>query len=283
MNSERGKKSTRRKRVRSEAPEQQATKIHENSESKASSAQEPDSGYTARQMLTHQEEKKSIAKYVVKEFIKDDMCIFLDAGSTVRQVGLTLFDEAKRSGLMIMTNNMLVFNEFTGRSFPMFQRGNVLALTGGGYNKNHEALFGAAVEALKSFNPLAVIIGTSGFLVDEEEYPTEKGHQGAFYHDIVGSEVLTKRAIAGKPTGNRVVVCDYSKIGIPDASCFATIEELAQNTGHCTIVTSTVPDNLPPGLKQLHEDRYDRTAEALRKLSLQNVNLIRVNYEGEQV
>ena len=238
-------------------------------------------GYTTIQMGHRIQEKEGIAKYVANSIIEDGMSIFLDAGSTVYQVGFELFKRKSQSGLTIMTNNMLVFRAFTDRDGDMYDRGNVLALTGGVYNKNHEALFGeTAVQALKFYNPVVVIIGTSGFMAKEQHL--DQSNQGAFHHDLV-SEIVTKKAIAAKSTWHRVIVCDYSKIGVQDTSCFVTLEELTENTDHCTIVTSIVPNDLPPNEKKRYEDRFNETYSALQKLSGCNVEMVRVDYDGKPV
>jgi len=242
------------------------------------------SGYFAYQSSRQVKEKRAIAKYVVKKIIEDGMSIFLDAGSTVHQVGLTLFNDTTISGLMIMTNNMLVFNEFTTRSKEMSDLGNVLALAGGVYNQNHEALFGQTAEqALKSFNPQVVVIGASGFMV-KEMIPDQLDHQGAFHHDLV-SEIVTKKAIVAMRTLHRVIVCDYRKIGVWDASCFATIQELNDKTEQCTIVTSIVPPELDDSQKKRYEERYRETRNALKKLAQSthgSIKLLRVDYNGEE-
>jgi len=237
-------------------------------------------GFTAHQVGKRIDAKKSIARYVVKNIIKDGMSIFLDAGSSVREVGLHLFDKSNLSGLTIMTNNMLIFNEFTTRSKEMTELGNVLALTGGVYNQNHEALFGQTAEqVLKTFNPVVVIIGASGFMVEEINDP-QYPQQGAFHHDLV-SEVVTKKAIATTRTKCRVIVCDFSKIGSWDASCFSTIQELAEKTELCKIVTSIIPDSLEKSKRNYYENKYSETKEQLKKSSVSDkVELIRVDING---
>jgi len=236
-------------------------------------------GYTVHQMSERLAEKEGIAKYVVNNVIRAGMSIFLDAGSTVHHVGHCLFEDKSQTGLTIMTNNMLVFHEFTKLSGVMSDRGNVLALTGGVYNQNHEALFGQAAEqVLKSFNPKVVVVGASGFMVTESPSDPDDP-QGAFHHDLV-SEVVTKKAIVTKRTIHRVIVCDYSKIKVWDASCFATIETLALNTEQCTIVTSQVPSDLTEEDKGRFQARYNETCEALKKLSRGKVNMVRVDLGG---
>jgi DeoR/GlpR family transcriptional regulator of sugar metabolism len=237
-------------------------------------------GYTPYQSGMRLDVKKAIANYIVKKIIEDGMSIFLDAGSTIHQVGIRLFDDScKKSGLTIMTNNMLVFKEFTEKSVKMSERGNVLSLTGGVYNQNHEALFGQAAEqVLKSFYPRVVLIGTSGFMVGD----SNSEHHGAFHHDLV-SEVQTKKAIALMRTLHRVIVCDYSKIGVWDASCFATIHELAENTDKCTIITSKVPSNIEQIEREYYEKKYKTTIDALEKSKIQNVKMIRVDEKGNVV
>lgn len=240
-------------------------------------------GYTDSKISQQRKSKEAIAKYVVKYIIEDCMSIFLDAGSTIHQIGLRLFDDCScRSGLTIMTNNMLVFEEFRERSVEMYEKGNFLSLSGGSYIQNHQALFGlAAEEALKAFNPHVVIIGVSGFVINDEDVP-----QGVFHHDIV-SEVMTKRVIVQKPTSHRVIVCDYSKIGRPDASRIATIQDLAaQNAKRCTIVTSIVIEDPCSPLSEEDREEYNRlyteTRIALQRLNLDNVEMIRVDETGEK-
>jgi hypothetical protein len=134
-----------------------------------------------------------------------------------------------------------------------------------------------------------VLIGASGFVVGEVFVGHPTHPRGAFHHDLV-SEVVTKKAIVAMPTSHRVIVCDYSKIGVWDASCFATIEELAQNTERCTIVTSVVPDisgSVDREQKKLYESRYRQAYEALKKWSLDRraqgkVEIVRVDYDGKK-
>jgi DeoR/GlpR family transcriptional regulator of sugar metabolism len=238
-------------------------------------------GYTSHQSNERKDAKKSIAKFVVKNIIKDGMSIFLDAGSTVHHVGLCLFD-SKLSGLTIMTNNMLIFDTFTKRSKEMSDLGNVLALTGGVYNQNHEALFGQTAElVLTNFNPVVVIIGASGFMVEKSE-KTKGNQQGAFHHDLV-SEVVTKKAIVTTRTVDRVIVCDFSKIGVWDASCFSTIQNLSKNARKCTIVTSCVPQFEDKDKHKYYEDLYRETADELKRSNNKDVIMVRVDNDGNPV
>ena len=265
-------------------------------------------GYTASQQGRRLKEKMGIARYILKYIIQDDMSIFLDAGSTVEQVGHVLFNEQDklnhyRQGLTILTNNMLVFEEFTKPelSFQMSDRGNVLALTGGAYNRNHKALFGPTVEeVLKAVCPVVVVIGTSGLIVEAEQKDTQPKTEsqllsGIFNHDLV-SEGATKKAIAKKRTYHRVIVCDYSKIGIWDSSLFASITDLANHTEKCTIVTSVVPNPLYPydmdqeyqnagaGTAQIsqYEKRYSAVKSALGLIGSSRIEIVQVDYEGNE-
>ncbi len=250
-------------------------------------------GYTGYQRDQRKPAKEGIAKYVVKNIIKPATSIFLDAGSTVHQVGHQLF-QSDIVGLTIMTNNMLVFNEFTREGLE-FERGNILSLTGGVYNQSHEALFGEAVETvLKEFHPRVVVIGASGFVaVDDPSF--DKNSQGAFNHDIV-AEGSTKKAIARRSTFHRVIVCDHSKIGFPDSSCFATIEQLSENTKECSIITSILdyPELKDPELSKdkrkdlteeikAYQELFKVTKAAVDKLSKHKVKMIMVDHEGKPV
>ena len=189
-----------------------------------------------------------------------------------------------------MTNNMLIFDTFTKRSKEMSELGNVLALTGGVYNQNHEALFGQTAErVLTNFNRGVVIIGASGFMVEKSE-KTKGNQQGAFHHDLV-SEVVTKKAIVTTRTVDRVIVCDFSKIGIWDASCFSTIQNLSKNARKCTIVTSSVPQfendenkhKYDENKHKYYEDLYRETDDELKRTKIKDVIMVRVDNNGNPV
>ncbi len=243
-------------------------------------------GYTEEQRQKQTKEKEGIAKYVVDNLIETGTAIFLDAGSTVQYIAREIFSPSstqskpKRS-LTILTNNMGIFNELN--SLPENDRivprlNHALILTGGLYDRDHDALFGSqAKSGLNAFYPHAVIIGTSGFTFQH----------GLFYHGHTPEEVI-KKAIIEKPTIRRIIVCDYTKIGKWDSFLCADIDALPKEVEECWVVTSTIPDDDPK--KDHYEKRFQNECQRLRALKddrekphfLENVRFVRVDINGNE-
>jgi hypothetical protein len=79
-------------------------------------------------------------------------------------------------------------------------------------------------------------------------------------------------------------VVDYSKIDEPDAACFVEWDDVASGATECSIVTSTVPEDVPIEERHRYESRYaalNEAVERLREKPGQTVSLRRVNSDGE--
>jgi DeoR/GlpR family transcriptional regulator of sugar metabolism len=242
-------------------------------------------GYTQKQRLKRIEEKKGIAKYVVNNLIESGTALFLDAGSTVQYIAREIFTPSSdklspKSSLTILTNNMGIFNDLNPpkEDDDIVPRLNhALILTGGLYDRDHDALFGSqAKSGLELFYPHAVVIGTSGFTFQH----------GLFYHGHTPEEVI-KKAIFAKPTVRRIIVCDYTKIGKWDSFLCAQIDALPKEVEECWVVTSTIPkDDLQ---KDKYEERFQRECARLQEHKKKDsefkekVKFVRVDTDGNQV
>lgn len=239
--------------------------------------------YTGRQRLERMGAKEGIARYVVSELIESGTAIFLDAGSTVQAVAREIFSSRQKRSLTIMTNNMGIFGDFNtqlGEGGPDPQLALTLILTGGLYDRDHDALLGTqAASALEDFYPHVVVIGTSGLKFGEDS--------GVFYHGHTPEEVV-KKAILKKPAIRRIIVCDYSKVGRWDSFQCGKVEELSYNVEECFIVTGTVPDKPPDGRsKRYYEDLFMNERAQMNRVMKSNkefaktVRFIRVDTEGK--
>jgi len=241
-------------------------------------------GYTEEQRQKRVEQKEGIAKYVVDNLIESGTALFLDAGSTVQYIARRIFSPSteitQKRSLTILTNNMAIFNdlnppkEHDGGIVPLLTHS--LILTGGLYDRDHEALFGSqAKSGLETFYPHAVIIGTSGFTFQD----------GVFYHGHTPEEVI-KTAIIKKPTVRRIIVCDYTKIGKWDSFLCAHIKDLTENVDECWVVTSTIPENAEK--KSQYEKRFTDQKDLLQAQKkdspkFNKVTFVRVDPDGREV
>ena len=98
-----------------------------------------------------------------------------------------------------------------------------------------------------------------------------------------GKTADTKKAIVTTRTVDRVIVCDYSKIGLWDASCFSTIQNLSKNARKCTIVTSTVTQSEDEDKRKEYEDLYRETEDELKRSKIKDVIMVRVDNNGNPV
>jgi DeoR/GlpR family transcriptional regulator of sugar metabolism len=190
--------------------------------------------------------KGAIGRYVASELIGQGRAVLLDAGSTVEAVAQSIFERERRDGclnLTIMTNNMGIWRHFnvdghaspsgTDREREVLPSAHSLdlLLTGGKYDRQHDALFGSlACRGIEAFNPHVVVIGTSGFTFDD------KG--GLYYHGHTEEEVV-KAAMWKKGTEHRIIVCDHTKMGRKDSFLGGKIEDLVAGAKRCTIVTTS--------------------------------------------
>jgi DeoR/GlpR family transcriptional regulator of sugar metabolism len=225
--------------------------------------------YTEYQWGTREAAKRVIAKFVVgpargRGLIPPRSAVLLDAGSTVGWVAREIFlrERDECLGLTLMTNNMSIFNDFNqedgpGNFAPPRDNSLALLLTGGRYDKQHDALFGAqARRGIDPFNPHVVVIATSGFTLSEGG--------GLYYHGHTEEEVV-KTALWEKETDHRIIVCDHAKVGRKDSFLGGKIDHLMRGADRCTIVT-TAPEyedevhDEPGGAQAVDEARKRREA-----------------------
>jgi DeoR/GlpR family transcriptional regulator of sugar metabolism len=224
----------------------------------------PPQSYEEYQETIAPDEKNGIAKFLIAEkIVPRYKSVFLDAGSTVHSVAKALFlqEKEERQNLTILTNNMKIFATYNGgleAGGPPVAHSLSLLLTGGLYDKYHEALFGdEAKRSLDSFLPYTVVMGTSGLRIDE----------GPFYHGHTPEGVI-KRAIYEKPTHYRVIVCDHNKLNVTDSFCAGKMDQILHNvTGRAYIVTSYIKQPETDNHEEMEKyKRYTEFVAQFKKL-----------------
>ena len=192
--------------------------------------------YAQQQISTHQDEKRRLAEYAVKKFIRNGLSVLLDSGSTVAMIAKRIFEKEEEepgSSLSLITNNMLVFADYHRENKEdkeiVLPKGHSLnlILLGGEYDRAHEALLGIGVaKALEQVYPNLSIIGVSGIDTDQ------------LY--CFGSTPLhtAKVALVGRRVETRLVVCDHSKIGHTDALSFCSWDKLVEGAERCVVLTA---------------------------------------------
>jgi DeoR/GlpR family transcriptional regulator of sugar metabolism len=181
--------------------------------------------YITSKITSRALDKEKIAKYVANTLIKDFDSVFLDAGSTVEILAEELF--RKRKFLSVLTNNIGVFAAYSKRSSDESISVNEFIFTGGRYDPMYEAVFGQnTLLTFHDFSPTIVIVGVSGL----------RSNEGVFCHGYEEQQV--KRLIWQKPTERRIIVADWSKIGLRDSHKFGEFDEFIRNTNEAIIVTT---------------------------------------------
>jgi len=200
--------------------------------------------YAQAQLGKRYHEKQSLADFVTDKLIAPETTIFLDAGSTMATIATALFkrensrptkaEHHRQMKLCIVTNNMIIFRDFNN-----FVRDNLLpgdhslslVMTGGEYDRQHEALFGCVTEAsLDAVKCHIAVMGTSGLSLQADS--------GIHSHALT-AEKVTKNAIFGKRVQHRIIVCDHSKIGREDTLLCGEMRNVLKNADRCTIVVGT--------------------------------------------
>jgi hypothetical protein len=133
--------------------------------------------------------------------------------------------------------------------------------TGGRYDKDMNASFGElAQNAYQNFYAKWIFIGQAGIVAD----------QGLFCHGNT-EELSLKRTLVRKPGFARIIISDWSKIGIPAGLCFGEFDKLRDNVNYCTLIT-TLPNK-----------DSDRVKEELTTLkNVYKINIIVVYYNVEE-
>jgi len=192
--------------------------------------QEPKKSYFQAREGLQQEGKLAVAKYIVNEFLHEGDSILLDAGTSLypiaQEIAIKAKENPENTHFTIMTHNYKAFQILVDQ-VPREANLNIV-LAGGRYDQDLNALFGPqTIMAYDNFFPRVVLIGISGMVAD----------QGLFCHGNT-EELAVKEIIFHKGARDRIIVADYSKLGIPDALCFGTSHNLKANVERCILVTN---------------------------------------------
>lgn len=219
------------------------------SESKPSSE---DSYFQARDQQC-KESKAAVAKLIVEKYLNEGDSILLDAGSSLYPIAEIIAAKAKlepgHTHFTIMTHNYRAF-EVLVKAVPREANLNIV-LAGGRYDQDLNALFGnQTVTAYEDFFPRVVLLGVSGLVAEI----------GLFCHGNT-EELTVKRAIFEKRARDRIIVADYTKVGLLDGFRFGEAQGLRANINRCVLVTDSPPDNSPLDLRE----RFNKQLQILEK------------------
>jgi len=162
-------------------------------------------------------------------FLQEGDSLLIDAGTSLTPIAKILRAMAKEyskyTHYTIMTHNRAAFDSLidapSDAKFNLFQ-------TGGRYDSDLNASFGHQAEgAYEDYHPKWVFIGQSGINAD----------RGPFCHGNT-EELSLKMIIFSKPAYCRVIVSDYTKLGIPGGLCFGSSDRLTDNVEHCVLLTN---------------------------------------------
>jgi DeoR/GlpR family transcriptional regulator of sugar metabolism len=212
------------------------------------------------------EYKERLAQYVATHFIGDQkqhaMTVQIASGTQMIYLMDAVIKVQKDAGarsldLGIMTNNL---DAFTPSARATLENANSfgswdITLTGGTYHAPTRSLYGPIaadqIEA-KTFAPDAVFFGvfTIAFTADDLEI---------YYH--FRDQLVTQRSYALRPTKNRVVVFDHTKLGVRSGNLLkVTAEEMLEKAEN-VIFCSSWPDD------REHQERIEREIQSFQKLS----------------
>jgi len=211
-----------------------------------------DSYFQARD-LQHKEAKEAVARCIVEDYLTEGDSIILDAGTSLYPIAEIIVQKAKSEPRLthftIMTHNYRAF-EVLVKNVPREANLNIV-LAGGRYDQDLNALFGnQTVNAYEDFFPRVVLVGISGLVAEI----------GLFCHGNT-EELAVKRAIFGKRARDRIIVADYTKVGLLDGFRFGEAQALRANVEKCLLVTSVPPSDSPLELRE----RFAKQIQILEK------------------
>ena len=209
--------------------------------SPASERMEKQTYFQAREQ-EHKEPKLAVAECIVENYLNEGDSILLDAGSSLYPIAETIANEARsepaRTHFTIMTHNYKAFQVLV-EQVPRDANLNIV-LAGGRYDQDLNALFGnQTVTAYEDFFPRVVLLGISGFVAEI----------GLFCHGNT-EELAVKKAIFGKRARDRIIVADYTKIGLLDGFRFGESQGLRANVSRCVVVTDQPPSDSPLEIRE---------------------------------
>lgn len=197
--------------------------------------------------------KRLVANYIVKEFLHEGDSILLDAGTSLYPLAECIVrmaeDEPEHTHFTVMTHNYRAFEILV--TAPRKANLNII-LAGGRYDQDLVALFGVQTTSnYATFFPRAVVIGISGLVADI----------GLFCHGNT-EEIQLKEDIFSKACLRRIIVADYTKLGVMDSFRFGKATDMRAGAEECIVVT----DKPEKGAEKRIRDRYRDQVEKLRDL-----------------
>lgn len=197
--------------------------------------------------------KQLVAQYIIKEFLHEGDSILLDAGTSLYPLAEGIVKMAEegpeQTHFTIMTHNYRAFEILV--KAPRKANLNII-LAGGRYDQDLYALFGVQTTSnYATFFPRAVVIGISGFVADI----------GLFCHGNT-EEIQVKEDIFRKACLRRIIVADYSKLGVMDSFRFGKATEMRAGAEECIVVTDKPDQSVDKKIR----DRYRDQIEKLRDL-----------------
>jgi DeoR/GlpR family transcriptional regulator of sugar metabolism len=184
---------------------------------------------------THDSQQKDakarIARRVFEKYLHEGDSIILDAGTTLYPIAEVIAEKTQKdpqkTHFTIMTHNYQGFETLVhgvGRDANL----NIV-LAGGRWDRDLNALFGPQTSmAYDKFFPRVVLLGVSGMMADH----------GLFCHGNT-EELAVKQVIFRKGAQRRIIVADFTKLGVPDALCFGQSQHLRANVEECILITNT--------------------------------------------
>ncbi len=188
------------------------------------------------------ETKDAIAKRIVSDFLNEGDSIVLDGGTSLVAVANEIVSRFKLAPITthfsIMTHNRRAFDILTdGTDLSAYLD---VFLAGGLYNRNLNAFFGAhTVAAYTNYFPKVVVIGAVGI----------SSKHGLFCHGNT-EELALKQFLSAMPTRDRIIVVDFTKIGVLNGHCFCKPQNLSLNTDRCIIVSNKPDETADKSIKE---------------------------------
>ncbi|MFC1597398.1 hypothetical protein ACFL5Q_05600 [Planctomycetota bacterium] len=204
--------------------------------------------------------KNELARYVVDNLLNEGDSLTLDAGTTCRCVAeeiRAMVSRDPRGGhFSILTHNQAAFEVLAECSRI---HGLNLFLAGGRFNWDYGATYGPLTEqAYSAFSPAVAILAASGISAN-----------GIYCHGNT-EEVALKQCLFRLTCRTRILLADYSKLGVLDGLRVLSVSELLTNAEESVVVT-----NSPPyGIAENVESRRQECIGALRAAGLRIMEVV---------
>ena len=211
--------------------------------------------------------------------LREGDSLLIDAGTSLTPIAKVIkrmtYNYPDNTHFTIMTHNREAFDSLIDAN--AVARLNIFQ-TGGRYDKDLNASFGHQAEsAYENFHPKWVFLGQSGIDAD----------RGPFCHGNT-EELSLKSIIFCKPAFSRVIISDFTKLGIPGGLSFGSSDKLTDNVEHCILLTNEPRDEFMhrkqdlAGLEEgdaFYYSKYERQVSILSETH--KVIIIPVRYKTE--